>query len=85
MEKDRGKRSIKANKRKWIENITNTAEEAAIIQRMRTLYRLTKMIYNERPKHSVVLDKNGKLVSGKDEVQARWTEYFKEIFLTGKS
>ena len=66
------KRSLKGEKRKWIESIASTAEEAARSQRMRTLYRLTKKICNERPKQSTaVLDKKGKLLSSKDEVQAR--------------
>ena len=28
---------------------------------------------------TAVLDKNGNLLSGKDEVQSRWTEHFKEV------
>ena len=81
VEKDREvKRSIKSDKRKWMEHISSSAEEAARNQHMRTLYNLTKTICNERPRLSAaVLDKNGDLVNGKDEVQGRWTEHFKEI------
>ena len=47
---------------------------------MRTLYGLTKTICNERPRQSTaVLDNDGNLVSGKNNVQARWTEHFKEV------
>ena len=37
------------------------------------------MLCNERPKSSTaILDKRGNLVSGKKEMQARWTEHFRE-------
>ena len=74
------KRSIKADKKKWMENIASEAEEAARSQHMKTLYRLTKTLCNGRPRQSTaVLDKNGNLISGKAEVQSRWTEHFKEV------
>ena len=74
------KRSIKVDKRKWIDNITGEAEKAARKQHMKNLYGLTKTLCKERPKQStVVLDKNGNLLSGKDEVQSRSTEHFKEL------
>lgn len=81
-EKDREvKRSVKADKEKWLESIASNAEEAARSQKMKTLYELKKKICNqERPRQSTaVIDKNGIIVNGKDEVQARWTEHFKEI------
>ena len=60
------------DKRKWIDNITGEAEKAARNQHM--------TLCNERPRQStVVLDKNGNLLSGKDEVQSRWIEHFKEV------
>lgn len=78
-EKDREVKKSITDKREWIENITRKAEEAAINQHMSTL---TKTICNERPRSSTaVLDKDGKLVSGKDGIQARWTEHFKETVL----
>ena len=61
-EKEReAKRSIKADKRQWMENIARKAED-------------------EGPRQSkAILDKNGNLVSGKDEVWSRWTEQFKDV------
>ena len=48
-EKDREvKRSIKPDKRKWMENIASEAEEAARSQHMKTLYGLTKMLCNKK-------------------------------------
>ena len=74
------KKSIKADKKKWLDKIATKAEEAARSQHMKTLYELTKTLCNERPRQSTaVLNKNGNLVSGKAEVLARWTEHFKEV------
>lgn len=77
--KDReAKRSIKVDKSKWIDNITGEAGKAVRNQHMKTLYGLTKTLRNERPRQrTVMLDKNGHLLSGKDEVQSRWTEHFR--------
>ena len=57
------KRRIKADKKKWMENIASEAEDAARKQHMKTLYGLTKILCNERPRQSTaVLDKNGNLL-----------------------
>lgn len=48
------KRSIEADKKKWMENITCEAEEAAGNQHMRTLYGLTKILCNEKPKQTTM-------------------------------
>lgn len=46
----------------------------------KTLYGLTKTIGNERHRqNTAVLDKNGNLVNGEEEVQLRWTEHVKEV------
>ena len=80
-EKDKEtKRSIKLDKKKWIEDIASKAEEASKKQHMKTLYGLTKTLCNERPRQSnSVMDKRGNLINGKKAEQERWTEYFKEI------
>ena len=63
-----------------MDDIAKEAEDAAGNQHMRTLYRLIKTLCNERPRRSVaVLDKDGNVLSSKEEIQARWTEHFKEI------
>ena len=37
---------------------------------------------NERSKSSTaILDKSGNLVSGKKEMQARWTEHFRKLLI----
>ena len=67
-EKDREvKRSLKADKKKWLEEIASEAEEAARSQHMKTLYGLTRKLCNERPRHSTaVLDKDSNLLSKKE-------------------
>ena len=74
------KRRIKTDKKKWMENITCGAEEATRNQHMKTLYGLTKILCNEKPKQSTaVLDKKKK-----EDIQARWTEHFKEVLNRGE-
>ncbi|XP_060080646.1 uncharacterized protein LOC132560005 [Ylistrum balloti] len=74
------KRSLKADKKKWIDNIASDSEEAERSPHMETLYSLTKTLCNERPRSSTaLLDKNGNLISSKAEVLSRWTEHFQEI------
>ena len=74
------KRSIRSDKRKWMDGITSEAEDAARKQHMRTFYGLTKVLCNERSRSSTAIpDKSGNLVSGKKEMQSRWTEHFREV------
>ena len=69
-----------SDKRKWMNGIASEAEDAARKQHMRTLYGLTKVLCNERSKSSTtILDKSSNLMSGKKEMQARWTEHFREV------
>lgn len=53
IEKD--KEVIQKRKKKWKENIASEAEEAARSQHMKTLYRLTKTLCNERPRQSTAV------------------------------
>ena len=73
-------KGIRADKRKWVDSIAVEAEEAGKSHHMRMLYGLTKTLCNERPKRSsAILDKDGNLLSSKADIQARWTDNFKEI------
>ena len=79
------KSSLRFDKRKWIDNIAKEAEEAASSQQMRTLYRLTKTLCNEKARKTfAVLDKNGNSLSSKEEIMARWTEHFEEVLDRGE-
>ena len=46
------KRQVRVNKRKWTEEIAKEAEYVAEQQHMKTLYTLTKVLSNERPRQS---------------------------------
>ncbi|KAJ8360365.1 hypothetical protein SKAU_G00168900 [Synaphobranchus kaupii] len=64
------KRSIKADKRIWMDNIASEAEEAARSQHMKTLYGLTKTLCNERSRQSAaILDKNGNLEQSRQQIE----------------
>lgn len=67
-QKDREiKRQIRVDKRRWTQEIAKEAENAAKQQHMKTLYTLTKVLSNERPRHSAaVMDKNGKIINDKE-------------------
>ena len=57
------KKSIRTDKRIWMDGIADEAEDAARNQHMRTLYGLTKILCNERSRRSgAVLDKGGNLL-----------------------
>ena len=78
------KKSIRKNKRIWMDGIAEEAENAAKNQHMRTLYGLIKSLSNERPRRSgAILDKDGNLLSSKEEIQARWTEHFQDVLNRG--
>ena len=80
-EKDREvKRKVQADKKKWIDGIADEAEEAARNQHMKTIYTLTKLLCNDRPKQcTAVKDKDGEIISGKEEILNRWREHFSEV------
>ena len=74
------KHQIRKDRRQWIEDISRQAEEAARGQDMRTVYELTKVLCNERPKRiSAIKDKDGNLLTGCEERKRRWTEHFREV------
>ena len=64
-QKDREiKRKVRVDKRRWTEEIAEEAENAAKQQHMKTLYTLTKVLSNEKPRQSAaVMDKNGKILN----------------------
>ena len=61
------KRQVRVDRRKWTEEIGKEAENAAEQQHMKTLYTLTKVLSNERPRQSAaVMDKTGKILNDKE-------------------
>ena len=84
-QKDREvKRQVRLDKRRWTEEITKEAENAAKQQHMKTLYTLTKVLSNERPRQSAaVMDKPGKILNDKECKSRRWLEHFSEVLNRG--
>ncbi|VDO95649.1 unnamed protein product [Schistosoma margrebowiei] len=73
------KKSIIADKQKYVEELAKTAEKAAGEGNMKKLYDTTKKLAGrytkpERP----VKDKEGKLVTEIQQQRNRWVEYFEE-------
>ena len=73
------------NRSGWIKEdglkiLQKEAENAANQQRMKTLYTLTKVLSNERPRQSAaVMDKTGKILNDKESKIRRWLEHFSEV------
>jgi len=68
------------DKRRWTEEIAKEAENAAKQQRMKTLYTLTEVLSNERPRQSAAeMDKTGKILTDKESKIRRWLEHFSEV------
>ena len=68
------------DKRRWTEEIAEEAENETKRQHMKTLYTLTKVLSNERPRQSAaVMDKNGKILNDKESKTKRWLEHFSEV------
>ncbi|VDP46772.1 unnamed protein product [Schistosoma margrebowiei] len=74
------KRSIRTDKRKYMEDLAMTVEKAAREGNMRELYDIKKKLSGndrkpERPRKS----KEGKVITNIEEQQNRWVEHFKEL------
>ena len=67
-EKDKEtKRSIRRDKRKWIDDLIREAEEAANKGQMKTIYDVTKIVCNCKSRQSqAVRDKSGQLLTSED-------------------
>ena len=76
-EKDREeKRSAREDKRNWMEEQAEAAENG----RSKELYTITKMLTGERRRQTVgVKDKHGTLRTDKNDRMDRWREHFSEI------
>ena len=60
------KSSVRKDKREWVNNIAQEAEDAARQGQMKGVYEATRKLCNERPKRVVMVkDRDGKLLSKK--------------------
>ncbi|VDP00529.1 unnamed protein product [Schistosoma margrebowiei] len=74
------KRSIRTDKRKYVEDLTTTAEKAAREGNMRQLYDTTKKLSgNRRKPERPVKSKEDEVITKIEEQQNRWVEHFKEL------
>ena len=80
MKDTEAKRSLRRDKRVWIDRIAMEAEEAATRGEMKGVYNAAKTLCNT-PNRTMdaVKDKNGKLLTTEDEVKKRWQEHFNEV------
>ena len=73
------KRSCRADKKEWLKQKGDEAQEAANRNDAKTLYRIVRELTGSRSNSNTpIKDKNGKALLTKEEQDARWIEYFKE-------
>ncbi|VDP72597.1 unnamed protein product, partial [Schistosoma mattheei] len=73
-------RSIRTDKRKYVEYLAMTAEKAASEGSMRELCDITKKLSgNHRKSEQPVKSKEGEVITNIEEQRNRWVEHFKEL------
>nr|KAG5686924.1 hypothetical protein BaRGS_020733 [Batillaria attramentaria] len=74
------KRSTRKDKRDYIDNLANQAEEAAGQGNLKDLYQLTKKLAGKfQQTDKPVKDKNGHPLTTTEEQLKRWAEHFREL------
>ncbi|KAK4471060.1 hypothetical protein MN116_000571 [Schistosoma mekongi] len=74
------KKSIRADKRKYIEGLATTAEKAAREGNMKQLYDTTKKLADKHGKpQRPIKNKEGKTLTEIEEQKNRWVEHFEEL------
>uniref|UniRef100_A0A8D9ADY8 Craniofacial development protein 2 n=1 Tax=Cacopsylla melanoneura TaxID=428564 RepID=A0A8D9ADY8_9HEMI len=74
------KRSFRADKRKWAEDLATKAQEAEREGDIRELYKITKTLSNRKIKQQKpVKNSEGNLIIEEAEQLERWREHFEEI------
>ena len=74
------KRSIRADRKKYVEELATTAEKAAREGNMKQLYDTTKKLSGKYSKpERPVKDKEGKPITEIQQQRNRWVEYFEEL------
>ncbi|CAH8550340.1 unnamed protein product [Schistosoma guineensis] len=74
------KKSIRADKKKYVEELATTMEKAAREGNMRQLYDTTKKLEGKYSKpERPVKDKEGKPITEIQQQRNRWVEYFEEL------
>ena len=74
------KKSARADKKNFYENLAKDAQIAADKGEIKTLYEISRQISGKKrsPQHPVK-GKDGKIITSDDGVKARWKEHFNEV------
>ena len=71
---------MRKDKRKWVNDLAQSAEKAAGGGKMKELFEITKTLCNERSKSvNAVKDKSGNLLTEETVRRERWKKHFEEI------
>jgi len=74
------KKSIKNDKRNYVENLAKEAEQAAGSRNMKQLYDISKKLATrKRQAERPIKDRYGKTLSGAEQQLNRWAEHFEEL------
>ena len=73
------KKGARADKRKFMEELAETAEKAASKNEMGTVHRITQQLCGEKRRRNIpVKDKQGSLLTSEQDRDVMWTEHFSE-------
>ena len=74
------KKSVRADKRAYVDNLAREAEEAAAKKDMRKLYNTTKILTGKYQQTSrPIKNKDGQVLTDTEEQMKRWAEHFEEL------
>ena len=75
------KRKIRRDKEAWIQQCCNDIQEHFSANRTREAYRIIKQLSgNYEMKTTMVMDKNGNILTDTTKIMERWKEYFEELY-----
>jgi hypothetical protein len=74
------KKMIRNDKRKYIEQLTDKAQEAANLGNIKELYENTKLLSQRNwVRNKPIKDKQGVLITNEEKQSQRWKEHFQEV------
>ena len=74
------KKSAKEDKRKFVEDLADKAQQASERGDLRQMYKITKQLSGKATNtNQAVKDKSGKLLTAEKEVTNRWKQHFEEV------
>ena len=74
------KKSAKEDKKKYVEDLAEKAQEASERGDLRKMYKITKQLSGKsQPQSAAVKDKNGLILTAERDVIDRWRRHFEEV------